>query len=172
MVRAYKALPPASELWELFDYKPLTGELVWKQHQRYPSKVGTTAGSVYNNGYTVIELVRASNRHRYSAHRLIWLWVTGKDPCHKEVDHRDGRRSNNAFNNLRLASSSQNRVNKTKNPPKGYYFVKSRNKYHATIKPLGQKQVFLGLYHTEAEARAAYEKASLELHGEFSTVLR
>ena len=31
MSRAYKALPATEQLWELFDYKPLTGELVCRE---------------------------------------------------------------------------------------------------------------------------------------------
>ena len=167
MARSYKALPPASELWERFEYKPLTGELLWNNHKRYSAWKGKVAGSKFPNGYLVTELNTSLERRRYPNHRLIWKWVTGEDPGQLELDHKNGNRADNRLQNLRLATRSQNRANKTKNPPKGYHQVKG-GKYEARIAPFGQRQIILGRFDTEAEARAAYAKASLELHGEFS----
>lgn len=166
MGRVYRELPSATELWERFDYKPLTGELVYKVN-RYTARIGEVAGSMYSNGYRVLEFMESGVRHRFNAQRVIWKWVYSEDPGAFEVDHINGERSDNRLCNLRLATRSQNRANKRTNPPKGYVKTESGT-FHARIAPLGQRQIILGNYATEAEARAAYIKASQELHGSFS----
>ena len=158
MARAYKALPPASELWELFDYKPLTGELVRKSMPHYK---GTT--NTYGH------IVRAVHKQLFMDHRLVWSWVTGSDPV-KLIDHKDGNPANNRFWNLRLCTHAENMRNR-KNT-KGYS-DRRKNKWsppnwRMQIKVDGK--MIRKSFSTEAEARAAYEKASLELHGEFSGV--
>ena len=148
MARAYKALPPASELWELFDYKPLTGELVRRRFNRVVT------------GYQV-----TVNSYPYLKHRLIWKWVTGIDPA-KDIDHRNVSDTDNSWHNLRLATNQQNSCNRKQT--KGY--TRNQNKWMAQIMKKG-KCYNLGRYDTEAEARAAYEEASKRLHGEFSSVV-
>ncbi len=163
MTKAYKALPPASELWELFDYKPLTGELVWNNHPRYKAWKGRVAGSVYSNGYTTIELKRKGERQRFTAQRVIWTWVTAKDPGTVHVDHRDNNKANNRFWNYRLGTPKQNKNNYLyKNwelTPAGKYRVRMGSK---------DSNRYLGTFETQAEAEQAVKKASLEIHGKFS----
>ena len=157
MAKAYKALPPASELWERFDYKPLTGELV-RKHAGKP-----VASKPNSGGYLNIKIGAVD----YGQHRVIWAWLTGQQEFGL-IDHRDQNRSNNKCNNLRLATKAQNAVNSRLK--KGYHFMKNRSKpWHAQI-TVDYKAKSLGYFATEAEARAAYEKASKRLHGEFSSV--
>lgn len=170
MVRAYKALPPASELWELFDYKPLTGELVW--NRRIGVRTGAeAAGSLDKDGYL------RTTGEKYLVHRVIWKWVTGSDPLDGyTVDHQDRQRLNNRWANLRLATESQQRFNTcvrrdSSTGVKGVFPYKSSGRYYSKIKVRGRVH-YLGVFKTVDEARMAYEKASLKLHGEFSTVLR
>ena len=49
----------------------------------------------------------------YSGHRLIWEAFKGPIPKGSYIDHIDGNRSNNALNNLRLVSQSENMYNVT-----------------------------------------------------------
>ena len=165
MPRAYKALPPASELWELFDYKPLTGELVWKNHPRYKAWRGRVAGTIQNNGYWSIEIKINNERLRYTGQRVVWTWLTGSDPGAKQVDHKNRNRSDNSCRNLRLATAKQNRANRV---TKGYVITQA-GKYRVALGSMTTNR-YLGTFDTEAEARAAYEKASRDLHGEFSSV--
>ena len=155
MGRVYKELPSATELWERFDYKPLTGELVWKGR-----KAGKIAGSIQSNGYISIGF---NADVKNTAHRTVWKWVTGKEPGAFDVEHLDRNRTNNAWNNLRLATRSQNLCNKK---AKGYRKMKS-GRFQVRVQVSGTIHYF-GTYPTEAEARAAYIKASQELHGSFS----
>ena len=153
MGRVYRELPSATELWEHFEYNPLTGTLY---------RNGKPTGCLHRtNGY-----VHAGyNCSVYLVHRLVYVWCTGALPA-DEIDHIDGNRSNNCYWNLRQASTAQNSKNKKRT--KGYTKNKSGT-YTAQIM-VNYRCIGLGTYPTEAEARAAYVKASRGLHGEFSGV--
>ena len=155
MAKAYKALPPASELWELFDYKPLTGELIWRVTRSNRNPAGGVAGG-------------KSCRIRldgglFEVHRIVWMWVKGEEP-EDQIDHKDQNHFNNRFWNLRPATNMQNTWNVKGS--KGY--CKKGRGWAAQIR--AGKQIYLGTFDTEAEARVAYEEASKRLHGEFSSV--
>ena len=163
MTKAYKALPSAEELWELFDYKPLTGELVWNNHPRYKAWKGKTAGSVYENGYKVIELKIKGKRLRYTIQRVIWKWVTSKDPGAFHVDHRDRCKMNNTFGNYRLSTPKQNSNNRLCR----HWVLTPFGRYRVMMGPSGTHR-YKGTFRTQAEAEEVIRKISLELHGAFS----
>jgi len=156
----FKTLPSQAELHELFDYSPVTGELYWRVKYCKKVKIGNTAGHEDKIGTREVSI----NGQRYKAYRLIWVWVTGEDPGAMEIDHINGIRSCNAFHNLRLANRAQNGSNRF---AKGYR--KRGNTWQARIVCKGKEKV-LGSFPTESEARAAYEKASRDLRGEFSPI--
>lgn len=167
MAKVYLPLPPASDLWEIFDYKPLTGELVWKKTQRTDC-IGKVVGSPTGSGY----LVTVVGGKMYQLHRLVWVWVYGKDPGAIELDHRDRNRKNNRWYNLRLADFTQNRINtatQTNNTTGVRGVHKDGNRYIARIR-IRNKRYRLGSFASLEEAAAAYKKAAKELHGEFAPV--
>jgi hypothetical protein len=160
MAKAYKPLPAADELWELFDYKPLTGQLVRRRVQGR-MKPGDIAGTLTANGYVKV----AVNTKQYYAHRLVYMWVTGNDPYDLDLDHADANRTNNCFWNLRTCTRTENNFNR-----KAAGYVRVGNRYYARICVGGRQVVALGGYATPKEAEAAYKKAALQLHGEFARV--
>ena len=87
---------------------------------------------------------------------------------HSNLDKLDNRRSN-----LRLASRAENEANKRKRVTggtskyKGVSYMKTRNRWRATIQ-IDHKQRYLGTYIDEDDAGRAYNKAALEIFGEFS----
>jgi hypothetical protein len=85
------------------------------------------------------------------------------------MDHKNRKRADNRWCNLRLASHEENMRNKGVSGDnqlgiKGVYFHRSR--FAARIWKDG-RSIHLGLFDTAEEASAAYIAAARELHGEF-----
>lgn len=88
------------------------------------------------------------------------------------VDHINGNGLDNRKSNLRICTTRQN--NRNQRPQigrsskyKGVYWKKDRSKWRANIKTYG-KSKHLGYFIEEVEAAKAYNKAALELFGEYS----
>ena len=150
-------------LKEIFDYKD--GDLIWKVQKSNNVKIGRKAGSRNNEGYIQTSL----DGNKYKNHRLIWMWHYGFFP--ELIDHIDHKPSNNKIENLRIATQSQNFMNRpkmsnNKSGFKGVSFHKDRKKFQATIK-LNGKQVYLGLFSCPKQAHDAYCDAAKKYHGEF-----
>lgn len=90
----------AQRLREVLHYCPDTGNFTWIMSTR-KGWVGKVAGSPASGGYiqTLVDC------HPYRNARLAFLWMTGQWPK-QEVDHIDGNRTNNSWNNLRDVSRS------------------------------------------------------------------
>ena len=161
----FNPLPSQARLRELLDYDPLTGGLVRIANSRRSDLVGKPAGS--NRLYSRVSV----DQKFYAAHRLIWMWMTGDDPGELEVDHIDRNPRNNRWDNLRLATPSQNNFNakgKSRSGlPKGV--KKNRQGFGARITANGVVH-WLGTYNTPEEAHQAYCVAAADLHGEFAAV--
>jgi HNH endonuclease/AP2 domain len=132
-------------------------------------KAGDIAGCVNLPGYIVIRVSGVL----YRAHRLAWLYVTGRWPLNG-VDHINGIRSDNRFSNLREADQAQNLQNQrtaradNESERLGVSRDPRRDRWRARI-TIGLKQKWLGYFDSAEEAHAAYLRAKRELH-EFCTV--
>jgi len=163
MSRAYRPAPPCERLWDLYDYKPLTGELISRQ-------TGRPVGRPNAKGYLYATLAGNAN---WAVHRAVWVWVTGKDPAEMQVDHKDCNRSNNRWGNLRLATNLENCFNRLARQrhgrhPSSYKGVNIvEGKYIYAVIQVNGKRVSLGRYETEAEAHAAYRGAAIVRDSEF-----
>jgi hypothetical protein len=149
------------ELKELITYDPKTGIIKWKETKkgRRIKPENISDGSLNRQGYIIFGLCGK----RYKAHRLAFLYMNGSFPK-EEVDHINGVKSDNRWENLREATRHQNRLN---DKAKGYY--KEYGKYKAQIR-FNHKHIFLGYYETEEEAHKAYLAGKIKYHGkEFST---
>lgn len=109
----------------------------------------------------------------YPAHRLAFLYMTGKFPS-EQVDHKDLNGLNNRWDNLRPATRTQNswnckaQINNTSGF-KGAYLDNRWGRYQALIRVNG-KSKSLGYFDTAKEAGAAYAVAAKNYFGEFSRV--
>lgn len=124
------------------------------------------------NTYYAVTNVPHPNRKGYTKlrmHRLI-LGLDRDDP--RMGDHRDGNGLNNRRSNLRIASASQNAMNRRSRKGSSSQFVGvAWNKHHgvweANIQREG-KPMWLGRFDLESDAAHAYDVAALEIHGEFA----
>ena len=174
--RATAPLPPTELLREFFDYDPSTGILLWRKRDPHhfvsprlcKSWNGTFAGKPVGwlnaNGYLATKI----NTKSFLVQRIIWKMVTGDEPP-EQIDHRDGNRINNRFENFREASALESARNRFvhKNNKLGLKGVTKRgNTYIARIYLRGN-DIYIGTFKTSAEASRAYENKAEELFGKF-----
>lgn len=153
-----------------FRYDPVTGDLIYRHvfgqsvqfNGRWAGKVA--GGKPRLNGYISVSIKGV----RFYSHRIIWALVTGNDPGNMTIDHIDGDRKNNLFQNLRLATRRQQSYN---SPGRGEYkkgvsWHEGAGKYQAHIRVGGENR-YLGIFGTEDAAAAAYNIVAAEVHGDF-----
>lgn len=160
----------ASRLREVLAYDAETGVLSWRVATGSRAKVGDQAGSVENMKGGLRRRTVFVDGCRYKAHRLAWLYMTGQWPD-GIVDHKNNNGLDNRFFNLRIATPTQSVWNTCekaggKSGVKGVSLFKRTGKWRAEIRDGGKKR-HLGYYATVDDAKAAYEKAAMSLHGEW-----
>lgn len=164
-----------NELIKRLNYNKQTGKFTWhereikSQYDKTWNKkhAGNETGYLRHNGYKVINL----NGKEYPCSRLAWYYVYGSWPEH-EVDHINGNRADNRLINLRIATRSNNAMNRgiQSNNSSGYKGVwkrKGLNLWTASINVKGKKH-YLGKFKSPEDAHHAYIKKQKELHGEFA----
>lgn len=165
-------LPTQAFLHDWFDYDLKSGIFLWKKEPRtIGSLLGKVAGTRRKNGYVLISV---PGYRQIMAHRLAWVYVYGRTIGGSEIDHRDGNPSNNAIENLRLATSVEQKRNKSvqsnnRSGLKGAYYhaCHKGKKWRSQIK-VGDELIFLGYFYTAKEAHAAYAAAAIKHFGEFA----
>lgn len=150
-------------LKELFDYNPVTGHFQ-NRFSRGRAKEGERAGSPTGHGYRRIII----DYQKCYEHHMAWLYVHGKLP--KEMDHKDGNRSNNALCNLRPCTRTQNNYNRTPADTsglRGAYLDKRTMRWYSHI-CFGGQVIHLGMFGAPEEAHKAFMVAAERYHGEFA----
>ena len=147
---------------ELLSYDEQTGVLTWRIATANSFKVGDEAGHLTRNGYIRVRILGRD----IMAHRLAWFLATGAWP-ENEIDHIDGVRSNNRFENLRPATRNLNQQNirRAKAGNRLGLLGVSRNGsgFQARIRADGSSRC-LGTFPTPELAHDAYLRAKRELH--------
>ena len=134
-------------------YDPDTGLFKWLDNYRKHAK-GWFKGTLCN-GYLKITI----GKKAYMTHRLAWYLMHGKFP--KDfIDHKNGIPTDNRLLNLREATPHQNSQNCK---GRGTSFNKKGKKWEARIS-VNKKDLFLGFFDTEEEARLAYVKGKKKYH--------
>ena len=162
-----KPILTLERLKELLSYNPEDGTFTWLVSTRGKVRAGAIAGSFggYGGKYRTIHIGGLRDGRKYYAHRLAWLWMTGKWP-EATIDHIDGNPDNNRFANLRdisIAANLQNKRLPRKTGLLGAHYDARYNNWVAHIQ-INYHQRHLGCFSTEEEAHAAYIAAKRALH--------
>lgn len=154
-------------LKQLIHYDPQSGQMTWISHHQQTQLIGKSAGASDGAGYILIGI----DRKLYRAHRLAFLYMTGSMPA--LVDHINGVKSDNRWNNLRASNkvgNAQNIHKSHRDSKTGLLGVEiSRGKFAARISIRG-KRIGLGTFNTAKEAHDAYMSAKRALHDSFDRV--
>jgi len=154
-----------SILKKLISYNAETGEFTRLIGSGKGAALGTkTKGSLdKTNGY----LKLCIKGKQYYSHRLAWLYMTGHWPP-EQIDHKNEIRTDNRFDNLRLANNAQN--NQRSKPRSdsdtqilGVCWNKKAKKYIAQITH-NKRHYYLGVYDYLHDAILARRNAENSLH--------
>lgn len=144
-------------------YDVVTGRFYWRNPTTNSIRPGDVAGRKDRNKYTSIMVCGV----RYQAHRLVWLWFFGVFPD-GQLDHRNGRRSDNRLCNLRVARPGENHQNiaPRKDSVFGLLGITRHSdgvRWRAQIAHQKRKR-HLGVFDSPQDAHEAYLRAKAELH--------
>lgn len=153
------------ELYKAFDLDVDSGELTWRPREEntnydksWNSKyAGKVAGSRAVNGYWRVCVLGKTMK----LHRVIFAMFSGKDPEGSMVDHINRNKDDNRPANLRLASGSENQLNRKASGISGYPGVAwsaDSGKWKVSLRKDGARR-HLGYYGSITDAIAARDKA-------------
>lgn len=153
-----------------FDYKD--GFLYWKHTTGSRAVAGKVAGSLFNHKSGSKAYFIGFYGHRYRSARLVFMWHHGYFP--PEIDHIDRNPLNDKIENLRAATSAQNKTNRgsAKNSTSKYLGVSWNTKYSRWVAQIcfNYKQHNLGYFDSEIEVALAYNRAAVRHHGEYANL--
>jgi hypothetical protein len=153
-------------------YDPETGHFWWIK-ENYARELDKPAGTLNNQGYTMLVRCVGRKHFYYSAHRAAWFYMYGYWP-ENHIDHINGNRNDNRIINLREATQSENARNREKQKSitssKYKGVVSCGNKMWCAQIKRDSKNRYLGCYELEEEAALAYNIAALESFGDYAKI--
>lgn len=133
-----------------YKYNPKTGQIFGVRGKEITNK--------RNDGYIQLTFV-TDKSYVLLGHHFAW-YMSGRDMDFIELDHDNRNKSDNRICNLRILTRSEQLQNRDS---KGYYWDKINKKYLSRINYMG-KDIFLGRFNTEQEARETYINAKKKYH--------
>ena len=122
---------------------------------------GPTKGNLHHQGYRRIKV----NGREHFVHRLAFELMDIEIPDGYEVDHINGDKEDNRWENLRLVTRRENQQNQKRHREGGLpgtHFDKKLNKWLAYYSAHGKRN-HIGVFKTEKEAHEAYLTAIKDL---------
>ena len=149
----------------LLRYDELSGNIYWKVSPGKGVLAGSSACKTHTAGYMRINYKGV----QMLSHRVAWVLYYGAWP-ESFIDHINGNGHDNSIKNLRVATPSQNQMNRAingnnKSGHKGVH--RKGSKWRSQITFNGN-QLIIGVFDTVEEAASAYETASKRYHKEFA----
>lgn len=158
-------------LKECLDYEPVSGLFYWRERPDIHTcvnnrDVGSIAGRTTGDCYVTIGI----DYEQYSAHRLAFFYMTGSWPVNL-IDHIDGDKSNNRWDNLREVTHQQNSFNSNLSKAnssghKGICWDKKNRKWLVSIM-VDRKSKFLGRFVDLQEAIKIRKEAEVFYFGPY-----
>ena len=152
-------------LTDVLSYDPATGEFRWVKSPRNGWN-GRIAGHVDHakGGYRYIKL----SGRAFLTSRLAWLHETKEWPA-GVVDHINGNRIDDRWENLRDVEQAKNALNKSlnRNNLTGIPGVHAEQGQYIARIAIGRRRKFLGAFDTPEEAAAARREAEERYYGEY-----
>lgn len=160
--------PTAGLVRELLGYNPTSGALWWLRKPSNRLLAGSIAGTITPAGYRRVG--GFGDKRTYGAHHIAWLHFYSQWPG--QLDHKNGNRSDNSIDNLRLATDSQNAANRKRRIDnrsgfKGVSWHKGTRRWCARIS-VRKKRRTIGYFPDPVTAHDAYKAASVNGFGEFA----
>ena len=112
--------------------------LYWKVNTGYKIKVDQLAGSICRKKYRKV----AYNGHVYMVHRLLYILYNNTEiPPGVQIDHIDRNKLNNAKENLRLSTHTQNQWNR----PASHitHWIRRKNLKNGTLSEISYWKLFI-----------------------------
>ena len=103
--------PKKDDIAKYVSYDQKTGYIVWTAKTGRKTVVGKHVGSEHSGGYLEMSI----NGFRLFAHQVAWLLMTGEWP-EWQIDHINGDRKDNRWENLRRAEQRLNSANMKRRP--------------------------------------------------------
>ena len=146
---------------DTFCYDPTSGLLVRVVNKSKYDRSATGHKVIRKSGKAYIQV--KVGRKTYLAHRIIYLYVTGRFP-EGEIDHRDGDGTNNRWDNLTVGTRRDNCLNVRRRADNrsgvtGVSFCKGKQKWQAYISS-DAGRIHLGFFEVLEDAAAARKKAA------------
>ena len=141
------------------------GVLAWKKSPHPRIAAGEKAGRKPKGNHLQVTL----NRRAYGYHRIVYYLAYGIDSIGYEIDHINRNPEDNRPENLRLASESENKWNKTcqSNSKSGYRGIRKRFWGKSYRWEVTFQCRYVGSYQTLDEAIQAWEREVKTIAGEF-----
>ena len=164
--RAQNRAIPISELRKLIAYNPRTGQFWYRERpddQRFNTRCAERPAARMNvQGYRYVAIMGV----KYRAARVAYALVMGEWPKGL-VDHRNRKRADDRWENIRPATFVQNSWNRraktgSSSAFKGVSLRKDRGKYTASAKGPDGRMQNLGLFPDEIAAAEAYDRFVLK----------
>lgn len=141
----YQRLPPLRKLKQIFDFDPIAGVLLWKSGD----KAGGVAGNTSSSRYVQVRV----DGVEYHAHRILYsLYHDRLIAPYDLIDHVDGVKNHNNYNNLRRTTTRKNARNRT--PTREHPGITERGdgKWQVRITDYTGKRLVLGTFTDFQEA--------------------